>query len=131
MIVLDASAVVELLLNTAQGRRLAQRIRSPSVSLHAPHVIDLEVAQTLRRYVLEGELSDERGQLALEHLVELDLYRYNHDILLPRIWALKENITAYDAAYVALAETLDVPLITGDRRLAKAAGVHTDILLLE
>jgi len=94
-------------------------------------LIDLEVAQTLRKYVREGVLSDERGQLALEHLSMLDLNRYSHETLLRRIWALKENITAYDAAYVALAEALDAPLITGDRKLTKAPGIHADIEFLE
>jgi predicted nucleic acid-binding protein len=107
LIVLDASAAVEVLLNTASGRRLADRLRSPRVSLHAPHLIDLEVAQTLRRYVREAAISEEREQLALEHLSQLDLNRYAHDTFLRRIWELKENFTSYDAAYVALAETLD------------------------
>ncbi len=99
--------------------------------MHAPHLIDLEVAQTLRRYVREGTLSDERGGLALEHFSLLDLNRYSHDTFLRRIWALKENITAYDAAYVALAEALDAPLVTGDRKLAKSPRIQAAIELLE
>jgi predicted nucleic acid-binding protein len=99
--------------------------------MHAPHLIDLEVAQTLRRYVREGVLSDDRGELALEHFSLLDLNRYSHDTFWRRIWALKENITAYDAAYVALAEALDAPLVTGDRKLAKAPGILAAIELLE
>jgi predicted nucleic acid-binding protein len=131
LIVLDASAAVELLLNTPSGATLAERLRSPLVSLHAPHLIDLEVAQTLRRYVREGAINEERGELALEHLSLLDLNRYDHTTFLRRIWELKENFTAYDAAYVALAETLDAPLITGDGRLSRAPGTHADIELLE
>ena len=131
MIVLDASAAVELLLNTAPGRRLAERIRPPQVSLHAPHLIDLEVAQTLRRYVRNGTISKGRGRLALEHLCMLELNRYSHDALLTRIWALKENVTAYDAAYVALAEALDVPLITGDGKLARTPGIHANFEIVE
>ena len=122
---------MELILNTAAGRRLAERLRSPRVTIHAPHLIDLVVAQTLRRYVREGALSDERGELALEHFSLLDLNRYGHDTFLRRIWALKENITAYDAAYVALAEALDAPLVTGDRKLAKAPRIQAAIELLE
>jgi predicted nucleic acid-binding protein len=110
---------------------IAERLRSPRVSLHVPNLIDLEVAQTLRRYVREGAITEERGELALEHLSLLDLNRYDHTTFLRRIWELKENFTAYDAAYLAPAETLDAPLITGDGRLAKAPGSHADIELLE
>jgi predicted nucleic acid-binding protein len=131
VIVLEASAAVELLLNTHLGKKLAGRVRSSNVSLHAPHLIDLEVAQTLRRYVREHTLAEERGRLALEHLAMLDLNRYPHDSLLRRVWALRENLTAYDAAYVALAEALGAILVTGDRRLAKAPGLEVDIELLE
>lgn len=130
MIVLDASAVVELLIGTASGRSLAERIRPPELSIHAPHLVDLEVAQVLRRYVREGALSAERGELALEHLTLLDLNRYGHDGFLPRIWALRENFTAYDAAYVALAEVLNATLVIGDRRLANAPGTRANIELL-
>ena len=122
-----STEAVELLLNTAPGRKLAERIRPPQVSLHAPDVIDLEVAQTLRRYVRKGTISGDRGRLALEHLSMLELNRYSHDTFLDRIGALKENFTAYDAAYVALAEALDAPLVTGDIKLAKAPGIHTTI----
>jgi predicted nucleic acid-binding protein len=131
LIVLDASAAVDLLLNTARGKRLAARIRSPRVSLHAPHLIDLEVAQTLRRYVRERTLDEERGRLALEHLALIDLNRYAHEPFLGRIWALKGNLTAYDAAYVALSEALSAPLVTGDHRLASAPGLDVDIELVE
>lgn len=130
MIVLDASAVLELLLNTVVGRRVAERIAPPGITLHAPHLIDLEVAQILRRYVLRGTIEAQRGALALEHLTLLDLERYAHDLLLPRIWALRENVTAHDAAYVALAETLGASLMTTDRRLAGAAGIRARIELV-
>ncbi len=76
------------------------------MTLHAPHLIDLEIAQTLRRYVRQGDIEEERAQIALQHLAVLDLNRYPHSDFLPRIWALKENVTAYDAAYAALAEAL-------------------------
>jgi len=131
LIVLDASAAVELLLNTGPGKRLATRLRAPEVSLHAPHLIDLEVAQTLRRYVQQATLAEERGRLALEHLTLLDLSRYAHEPFLTRIWALRENLTAYDAAYVALAEVLSAPLLTGDRRLAGAPGLGAKVELVE
>ncbi len=130
MIVVDASAVLELLLNTRVGRRIAARIAPPEITLHAPHFVDLEVAQVLRRYLLRGAIDADRGRLALVHLTELDLQRYRHDLFLPRIWALRHNVTAYDAAYVALAESLDAPLVTTDRRLAGASGVRARIELM-
>lgn len=131
MIVLDASAVLELLLGRRAGRLLADRIRAPRISLHAPHLVDLEVAQVLRRYVLSGELSAERGRLALEHLAQLEVERYPHAPLLPRIWALRNNLTAYEAVYVALAEVLGAPLLTCDRRLAATRSPAAPIELLE
>ena len=130
MIVLDASAAIELLLVTPIGRRLAKRFRLPGTSLHAPHLIDVEVAQVVRRYVLAGTLSVDRGRLALQHLAELDLDRYPHTPLLPRIWALRENLTAYDATYVALSEVLEAPLLTTDKRLAAAPAGTAKIELL-
>jgi predicted nucleic acid-binding protein len=131
LIVLDASAVLELLLATTAGRRIARRIRSPRLSLHVPHVIDLEVAQVLRRYVARRVLEEARARLALELLAQLDLVRYPHDLFLPRIWALRENLTAYDAAYAALAEALPATLLTLDRRLAAAPGIKASVELLE
>ncbi len=122
MIVLDASAVLELVLHTAAGREVASRIGAPEVSLHAPELLDLEVAQALRHYLRTGEIGEACAEAALEALVDLDLARYSHGPLLPRVWALRENLTAYDAAYVALAEALGGPLVTCDRRLAASAG---------
>ena len=130
MIVLDASAVVELLLVTAAGRRLAERIRPSAISLNAPHLIDVEVTQAIRKYVLAGAISGERGRLALQHLAELDLERYSHTPFLPRIWALRENLTAYDATYVALAEVLQATLLTSDQRIASAPGIQAAVELI-
>lgn len=122
MIVLDASAALELVLNTATAAEVATRIADPDETLHAPHLIDLEVAQVLRRYVLAGDIAEPVGRTALSDFADLDVARYPHDGLLPRIWQLRNNMTAYDAAYVALAEALDAPLITTDTRLARASG---------
>lgn len=130
MIVVDASAILELLLNTDTGRCVAARIAPPEITLHAPHLLDLEVAQILRRYVFLGTIEPDRGRLALEQLVLLDIERYAHDLLLTRIWALRDNVTAYDAAYVALAEALDAPLLTTDRRLSTASGIRAQIELV-
>ena len=127
MIVVDASALLEVLLNTPVSARIADRLFDGNESLHAPHVLDLEVAQVLRRYVLSGAMDPERGEQALEDLAALPLNRYPHEIFLFRIWALRRNLTAYDAAYVALAEALDAPLITRDAALGRASGHHARI----
>jgi predicted nucleic acid-binding protein len=118
VIVVDASAILEVLLGTRDGARVAERLFTPGETLHAPHLLDLEVAQVLRRYALAGELDAPRGLAALEDLADLPLTRYPHDLLLPRIWELRRNLTAYDAAYVALAEVLAAPLVTRDAALA-------------
>jgi predicted nucleic acid-binding protein len=122
LIVVDASAVVELLLRTNTGKRVEDRLFSRGESLHAPHLLDVEVAQALRRFALDTELSPERGAQALEDLIDLPVHRYPHDFLLERIWELRRNLTAYDAAYVALAETLIAPVVTCDGALASAPG---------
>jgi predicted nucleic acid-binding protein len=122
VIVLDASAAVEILLQTAAGVEAAERVLAPDSSLHAPHLLDVEVAQVFRRFVSRGELSAERARQALHDLADLPLERYPHEVLLPRIWALRENLTAYDASYVALAEILGATLLTRDGRLQRASG---------
>ena len=130
MIVLDASAVLELLLGTPAGARVAARIAAPAETLHAPHLVDLEVAQVLRRFQREGDLDEARGRGALEVLRDLDVARYPHDVLLPRIWQLRGAVTAYDAAYLALAEALAAPLLTADAKLARARGHRARVELL-
>ena len=130
MIVLDASAVLELLLGTARGRSVAARISDPALSLNAPHLIDIEVAQALRRYVREGDLDAEAAAAALQDLRALDLERHPHEPLLDRVWALRGNLTAYDATYVALAEALDAVLLTCDARLSRAPGVGRRVELV-
>lgn len=122
MIVLDASAALELLLRGRAADAVAERVFRAGESLHAPHLLDVEVAQVVRRYWLAGELSGERGREALQDLADLRIERYPHEPLLPRIWALRHNATAYDAAYLALAEALDAPLLTRDARLASVPG---------
>lgn len=130
MIVIDASVVIEVLLQTNDGVVITERLLSRRESLHAPHLIDVEVAQVLRRYVLRGELYPERARQALDVLAELPLTRYAHEPLLGRMWALRENLTAYDAAYVALAEGLRAPLVTRDGRLAAAPGLAARVQLV-
>ena len=119
---LDASAAIELLLRTPAGQAVAKRIAASDTSLHVPHLLDLEVAQVMRRYCSQGVITAQRAQLALDDLRALTLTRYAHEPMLARIWALRDNLTAYDAAYVALAESLEAPLITLDTRAAHASG---------
>ena len=102
------------------GVRAEERLFQPKETLHAPHLLDVEVAQVLRRYALGGDVEAERCRAALEDLAALPLSRYPHDFLMMRVWDLRANMSAYDAVYVALAEALDAPLLTRDRRLAKA-----------
>jgi predicted nucleic acid-binding protein len=130
VIVVDASAVIEVLLNTPGGVRAVDRLFADGETLHAPHLLDLEVAQVLRRYALAAELDAARGAQALEDLAALPLNRYPDDVLLPRIWELRHNVTAYDAAYVALADALAAPLVTRDAALAASRGHAARIELL-
>ncbi len=130
MIVADASVVLEVLLRTRVALQIEERIFSPGETLHAPHILDLEIAQVLRHYFVSGAMEPERGLEALVDLTDLPITRYPHDIFLPRIWELRHNMTAYDAVYIALAETLSASLLTCDTRLASASGHEAAIGLL-
>ena len=130
MIVIDASALLEFLLQTELGSRVEARLFRHDDELHAPHLVDVEVAQALRRLVRAREVSADRAAEALEDLAELDLHRHPHIDLLPRAWQLGANITAYDGMYVALAEGLDGTVVTCDARLAKAPGHRAAIDLI-
>jgi predicted nucleic acid-binding protein len=114
--------MLEVLLQTPAAPRVSRFLFAANETLHAPHLIDLEVAQVLRRYVRSTAISAERGAEALTDLVDFPLTRYPHFILLGRIWQMRHGLTAYDAAYLALAEVLDAPLVTRDRALARAGG---------
>ena len=124
MIVLDASAVLELLVGTTRGQEVGERIADPALGLHAPHLVDVEVLQALRRYVRGGEIDEASAALALEDLRSLDVERHSHEPLLARVWDLRGNFTAGDAVYVALAEALDTKLLTCDGRLGRAPGMR-------
>jgi predicted nucleic acid-binding protein len=129
VIVIDASAIIEWLLQTPKGAEVELRIfqtRGAS-PLHAPHLLDVEVAQVLRKHVVKGLLSDSRGQAALQDFLHIPLRRYPHDVLLPRVWELRKNLSAYDAVYVALAEALNAPLLTCDTAVANAPGHEADV----
>ena len=122
MIVVDASVMLEVLLRTPDVQAVEERLFDPHETLHAPHLLDVEVAQVLRKQVAKGVMSDARGQEALQDFLDLPLVRYPHDFLLPRVWELRKNLTAYDAVYVALAEALRFPLVTCDANIAGAPG---------
>jgi predicted nucleic acid-binding protein len=130
LIVLDASALLETLLRMPAAAAVERRMFDSGRSLHAPHLLDVEVAHVVRRYAATGELDAERGREVLADLADFPLHRYPHDFLLPRIWELRNNLTAYDAVYIALAEALGAPLLTRDRRLAAAPGHRVQIELL-
>ncbi|MFH1176968.1 MAG: type II toxin-antitoxin system VapC family toxin [Acidobacteriota bacterium] len=100
MIVVDASAILDLLLRTFAAPAIEDRLFATGESLHAPHLLDLEVVQVLRRYSRAGELGATRGQQALEDLAALPITRYPHDLFVLRIWARRHNLSAYDAAYL-------------------------------
>lgn len=117
MIVLDASALIELLLLTPPGLKVAERVFGPGTHLHAPELIDLEVTQAVRRYLRAGELETKRGAEVLHDLASIRMRRHRHRPLMTRVWELRENLTAYDAAYVALAEALQATLVTRDQAL--------------
>jgi predicted nucleic acid-binding protein len=120
VIVLDASAAIDWLLQTAAGRQIESRIYSRGESLHTPHLLDLEVAQVLRRLVREDAIFPQRADQAIQDLLDLRITRYPHFMFLPRIGRLSHSLSAYDAAYVALTEKLAATLITRDAHLASA-----------
>lgn len=126
--VLDASAAVDALLNfQPNATRVRERIKQedsgdPRENLHVPHLFATEVLHALRRLTLAGQISELRSSRAVSAMLNMRLTRYPHEPFVWRIWELKENVSAYDAAYVALAETLGAPLITTDKRLAQTPG---------
>lgn len=130
MIVLDASAAVEILLGTPAGERWNERILGRSEVAAVPHLLDVEVAHVLRRFAAAGEIDEARGFEALEDLADQSWLRFTHHLFLTRIWELRANLSAYDATYVALAEALAAPLITADGRLTRAPGPRCEIKLM-
>lgn len=110
---------------------LRWRLFAPKESLHAPHLLDVEVLQVLRRYALNGVMDDEQARRAIRTHLLLPIERYRHEPLLERAWEMRENTSAYDAVYVALAEALGAVLITADARLAKAVGKRVRVELVE
>jgi predicted nucleic acid-binding protein len=123
-VVLDASAAVEYLLQTASAPSIARIVEDRTVDLHVPALCDIEVTAALRRAVLQRRLPPARAGDALGDYLDLPLRRHGHAALLPRILALRDIFSAYDACYAALAERLGADLVTGDGALARAAATH-------
>ena len=131
MIVLDASAALELLLNTPRSATIADRVFAVDESLHAPHLIDLEIAQVLRRLVRKSEIEPNRALEVFEDFADLGITRYPHEMLLPTIWSMRDNATAYDAAYLALAVELDATLLTCDSALKSIPGYSRRVTVID
>jgi predicted nucleic acid-binding protein len=130
VIVVDASALVEYLLRMPAADAVEARLFQAGETLHAPHLIDIEVAHAFRRLAATGQAEPARCREALDDLSDLRLVRHPHQILLPRVWELRNKLTAHDAVYVALAEVLDARLVTRDRRIAAAPGHHAQVDLV-
>ncbi|MGI8633619.1 MAG: type II toxin-antitoxin system VapC family toxin [Solirubrobacterales bacterium] len=120
MIVADASVLLDLLLDRPPAQPLKERLAGER-RLHAPHLVDTEVLHALRRWVQRGHLTPGRVEAALTSLADLPLVRWDHRPLNRRVWQLRETLTAYDATYVALTESLDATLASTDKRLRRAA----------
>lgn len=129
MLVVDASAVVELLLRTALGHAVADAIRADH-TLHAPELLGIEVTSVLRALIRTKEIDASVAEQALSDLRALGIECYEHLPLLPRVLSLRDNLTAYDAVYVALAEGVGAPLLTCDTKVASAPGHRAEVLLV-
>jgi predicted nucleic acid-binding protein len=131
LLVVDASAIVELLLGTPRGRTMGPSLTSPELDLHVPSLCDVEVASALRGLVRRRRVGVRRSEAALRDYRNLPITRHGHLMLLDRIFELRDNFSCYDAAYVALAETLDAALGSGDERLIGAVSAYTEVRLEE
>lgn len=120
MTVVDASAMVEMLLGTAVGESCRERLLRDD--LYAPYLLDVEVAQVLKRYASREEITPDRGVEALADLADMPVTRYPHGPLLGRVWELRKSVPAYDAVYLVLAEALEASLVTCDAKIARAHG---------
>jgi predicted nucleic acid-binding protein len=130
VIILDASALLDLLMGRPGADRIAARVFEPGRTSHAPHLIDLECVQVLRRLAGRDLLTAAQSEAILSDLAAFPLTRYPHTLHLERVWSLRGNLTAYDAAYVALAEALDAVLVTRDAKLAAAPGLGARVELV-
>jgi len=131
MLVVDASALAEYLIGSPAGRSAAEHMSIQAGDLHLPHLAIAEVASVLRSWVARGEITEQRASGAIEDLAAFPAMRYDSEPLLSRVWQLRHNLSAYDAHYVALAEALGAPLLTGDARIARASGHAASVILLD
>ena len=127
MVVVDSSAIIDVLLRKPSARELKQRFLAEREKLQAPHLIDLEVLQVIRRFARLGDIDVQRARFAIDDHQQLPIERHRHDTLLGLIWQLRNNFTAYDAIYVALGIALDATLITADKPLARAAAAYLPV----
>ncbi len=131
LLVIDASVAIELLLRrSAYAETIAERVFAAGASLHAPHLLDLEVIRVLRRYERAGQLSRTRGEEVIADLWDLGIHRHGHNLFAGRIWELRHNVTAYDAAYLSLAETLDAEFLTMDVSLGNVPGCEAVVTIM-
>jgi predicted nucleic acid-binding protein len=130
MLVVDTSAILDAIAAYESAPGLIARLAADG-DLHAPHVIDVEILHALRGMLMREEITPERAADARTDFAETVLLRYPHEPLSDRIWELRHNLSAYDAAFVALAETLEMPLVTCDARLASSSGHNAQIELFE
>ena len=130
MIVIDASALVEILFATTRGREVEQRVFGTGETLHAPHLLDLEVTQVIRRYLRANYINQVRAQQVFEDLLGVKYKRYPPDVFLRRIWALRDNFTAYDATYIALAEAIGATVVTCDAKMASGRAHNARVELV-
>lgn len=130
MIVLDASGALEWVLGRPLAKQVDIIVNEPGESIHLPHLWSVEMTQVLRRLVRRGLVTSDRGRQALHDTAELRAARYEHEPLLPRVWELRDNLSAYDAVYVALAEALPATLVTSDARIAAAPGHRATVHVL-
>jgi predicted nucleic acid-binding protein len=130
MPVVDASVLVEYLALGEKGEQAQERLAGEGHTLWAPHLLDAEVGHALRGKVRRGELSEEAATDGLWELMEMPVRRVSHELLARYAWSLRDNLSFYDALYVALAEMLGQPLLTLDARIAKASGVRAEVEVL-
>lgn len=130
MIVIDASVLVNVVADDGRDGALARDLVARSGDLHAPEMVDVETVAALRKRWLVGDITNERFALALDDLDALELARFPALPLMRRAYELRANVTAHDAAYVALAEVLGCPLVTADARLARAPGLTCEVSVL-
>jgi predicted nucleic acid-binding protein len=130
VLVLDASVLAEYIVGSERGQAVARRLARITGLPHLPDLAIAETVSVVRSWVARGELDESAARVALVALRDFPGTRYPSELLIPRIWELRHNLTSYDAHYVALAELLDLPLYTADARIGRATGhtAHVEIL---